>query len=202
LNHLHILIFSALKMVCSICKKDGHTKKTCPGVVVEPVEYESASSYIDEDEMAKMEELMELLMEVATTLRKGRSESVYQNAILLELQEKGVKYTTEETIPILYKGKFVGIERIDIAFQSWLPLIIELKAVSTDVKPEHFWQVLSYMRTKETKFGMVVNFNQSLTKDLEMEFVFLHKDQPYRVNLVEDTLMPIQDYDYTQVEKN
>ncbi len=189
-------------MVCSVCKKDGHTKKTCPGVVVEPVEYESASSYIDEDEMAKMEELMELLMEVATTLRKGRSESVYQNAILLELQEKGVKYTTEETIPILYKGKFVGIERIDIAFQSWLPLIIELKAVSTDVKPEHFWQVLSYMRTKETKFGMVVNFNQSLTKDLEMEFVFLHKDQPYRVNLVEDTLVPIQDYDYTQVEKN
>lgn len=184
-------------MVCSLCKKEGHTKRNCPGVDVKEVETLSATAFLTDEESEKMEELMELLMEVASTLRKGRSEAVYHSAVLVELQEKGIKYTSEEVIPILYKGVFVGTERIDISLQSWLPMILELKAVSTEVKPEHFWQVLSYMRTKKTKLGVVVNFNQSLTKDLEIEFVLLDEDKPYRLNLVEDSATPIQDYDYT-----
>jgi GxxExxY protein len=184
-------------MVCSLCQKEGHTKRNCPGLSTKPVEDLPASSFLNEEEMEKMEEILELLLEVASTLRKGRSESVYQNALLIELQEKGIKYTAEETIPINYKGQFVGIERIDISLDSWLPLIFELKAVSTDLKPDHFWQVLSYMRTKNTKLGVVVNFNPSLNKDIEIEYVLLEKDKPYKINVVGDTATPIQDYDYT-----
>jgi GxxExxY protein len=197
LNFCIQLTDSIQKMVCSSCKKDGHTKRNCPGVDIKQEEILSASSFLTEEEMEKMEELMELLMEVASTLRKGRSETVYRNAILVELQEKGIKYTSEEVIPILYKGTFVGTERIDISLQSWLPMILELKAISTEIKPDNFWQVLSYMRTKKTKLGVVVNFNQSLTKDLEIEFVYLDEDKPYKLNLIQDSAVVIQDYDYT-----
>ena len=184
-------------MVCSLCKKDGHTKRNCRGLDEKVVEIKQASSFLDEEELEKMEELTEMLLEVASTLKKGRSESVYHNAVLVELQEKSIKYTSEEVIPIMYKGTFVGTERIDISLQSWLPIILELKAVSTEVKPEHFWQVLSYMRTKKTRLGVVVNFNQSLNKDIEIEFVLLDDDKPYQLNLLSDTATPIQDYDYS-----
>lgn len=185
-------------MVCSNCKKDGHTKRTCPGVDAKPVEILSASSFLSKEEIEKMDELMELLMEVASILRKGRSESVYQSAVLVELQERGIKCTSEEVIPILYKGTFVGTERIDISLQSWLPMILELKAVSSELKPENFWQVLSYMRAKKQKLGVVVNFNQSLNKDIEIEFVLLEHDKPYQLNISTDSAVSIQDYDYTQ----
>jgi GxxExxY protein len=188
--------FLLKKMKCSVCQKEGHTKRSCPGVEVKEVEVIPASSFLDEDELQKMEEIIEMMYEVATNLRKGRSESVYQNAILIELQERNIKYTAEEVIPITYKGKYVGTERIDIALQSWLPLIFELKAVSSEIKPENFWQILSYMRTKEMKLGAVVNFNQSLTKDIEVEFVLLKDDKPYKLDIVSDTATPIQDYDY------
>ena len=104
-------------------------------------------------------------------MRKGFSESVYESAICVELQHRGIQYTHQETIPCLYKDRFVGNIRLDVLLHSWLPFVFELKAVATGIHTEDRWQLVRYMSRKNVPYGAVVNFNQSLTKDLEVSFV-------------------------------
>lgn len=126
---------------------------------------------LNPDVKEKLIVLKEICREVALHLKKGRVECVYQSAVCQELQMKGISYTSEETIPILYKGKYVGMERIDVALNSYLDFIYEFKAVASDIKPEHIWQLVSYLNHKGYSYGAVVNFNQSVNKGLEIQFI-------------------------------
>ena len=73
----------------------------------------------------------------------GLSESVYQNALCLELQVlgAGTTVTKEETRPITYRGKVVGTHRHDIVFGK---CIIETKTHKTGCT------ILGLMRTSST----------------------------------------------------
>ena len=151
---------------------------------------------MDITDLHKMNELIEMFQEVAGTLKKGRTETVYQNAITVELQERGIQYTEEETMPIYYKGKFVGQERLDIVVHNWLQIIIELKATATEIKSDNLWQVISYMRYKKYTKGVVVNYNQSPNKQLSYTFVLLQEDRPYIYDLETGALTELTDYAY------
>ena len=157
-------------MPCSMCGQAGHNISTCP----EESKKAAAAHPILEIDMGvrdKLQILAGICREVAGGLKKGRVEGVYQNAVCQELQERHISYVAEETIPILYKGKFVGIERIDVCLTSWLDFIFEFKAVASDIRPEHLWQVISYLNQKGYNHGAVVNFNQSVKGDLQIQFV-------------------------------
>jgi GxxExxY protein len=151
---------------------------------------------MDITDLHKINELIEMFQDVASVLKKGRTETVYQNAITVELQERGIQYTEEETMPIYYKGKFVGQERLDIVLHTWLQIIIELKATTTDIKSDNLWQVISYMRYKKYKYGVVVNYTQSPSKDLMYSVVLLQEDRPYVYDLETGALTELTDYTY------
>jgi len=154
---------------------------------------------IPESDIVKFGALVRIIKEVGFVLGKGRSESVYQNAIIHELQVLGIKNTREETVPIYYKNIYVGQERLDIAIHEWLDLIIELKAVTSEIKSEHYWQILSYMTYKNYKYGLVVNYNQSPSKDLSYMFVVVEKGIPYMYDYESKITMEISDYGYSAV---
>jgi GxxExxY protein len=158
--------------------------------------HESLIKQMDITDLHKINDLIEMFQEVAGALKKGRTETVYQNAITVELQERGIQYTEEETMPIYYKGKFVGQERLDIVLHTWLQIIIELKATTTDIKSDNLWQVISYMRYKKYKYGVVVNYTQSPSKDLMYSVVLLQEDRPYVYDLETDALTELTDYTY------
>ena len=160
-----------------LCKKVPHTME------------------VNDETIVKMNFLAEMFLEVAS-LKKGRTESVYQNALTVELQRQGIQYTEEETIPIIYKERAVGQERIDIILQTWLPIIIELKATTGDIKPDNLWQLLNYMRYKEVSFGVVVNFSQAVTKTISYQFVASNGLRHYTFDPKTKTLVPITDYEY------
>jgi GxxExxY protein len=151
---------------------------------------------MDITDLHKMNELVEMFQDVANGLKKGRTETVYQNAITVELQERGIQYTEEETMPIYYKGKFVGQERLDIVLHNWLQIIIELKATTTDIKSDNLWQVISYMRYKKYIKGVVVNYNQSPNKQFSYTFVLLQEERPYIYDLETGALTELTDYAY------
>lgn len=182
-------------MPCTKCGAEEHNAKTCPELV------ETFQINLPEDVKAKFKKIVEILEEVATNLKKGRVEGVYQNAILHELQALDILYTKEETVPIMYKGKYVGNERLDIILTSWLEIIFELKAVAGDIKPEHVWQVLSYMRHKEYSYGIVANFSQSPNKPLGYVFVILYENKPYIYDLSTGQGSLLKDYEYTQQQQ-
>ena len=143
---------------------------------------------------AKLHTLLQMCKEVASTLKKGRSECVYQNAVCQELQRHNISYVSEETIPIAYKGTFVGIERIDICLTNWLDFIFELKAVGSKICPEHLWQVISYLNYKGFSYGAVVNFNQSVKGSLEVQFVVKQDNTWYMYDVFTSAGKRMDDY--------
>lgn len=126
---------------------------------------------VSEEEIGKLNEMVGMFKEVGDHLQKGETEYVYQNALIYEFQQRNIMFTKEETIPILYKEHFVGIARLDIVLLSWLPCIIELKAVASSIKPEHVWQLLRYMKIKDMKYGFIVNYNQTPLKPMNVKIV-------------------------------
>jgi GxxExxY protein len=155
---------------------------------------------IPEDVYEKFGILVNIIKEVGVGLGKGRSESIYQNAIIHELQALDIKYTREETVSILYKGYYVGQERLDIAIHEWLglDLIIELKAVTSDIKPEHYWQIISYMEWKNCNYGLIVNYNQSPNKNLSYMFVVIENGRPYMYDYESKIGVEITDCAYSR----
>jgi len=166
-------------MVCSNCKQEGHTKPKCknPTYVSPPQSVQEDAStpiLLTEDVIKKLTKLTDICKEVAGGLGKGHVEGVYQQALCFELQDAGVRYVSEETMPILYKGRPVGgghSQRLDVALLSYLPFIFELKAVSKPISPEHHWQLVRYLDYKKQPYGAVVNFNQSDKGSLEVQFI-------------------------------
>lgn len=191
-------------MVCGTCGQGGHNAATCgkkkdestlaPSHTIPKV---IATEKLPEDDITKMGILRQKVIEVAKGLMKGRTENVYQSALAVELQNDGIRYSTEETIPIIYRGVAVGYERLDIALISWLNIIIELKATSTDIKYEHYFQVLNYMRYKQYKYGVVINYCQTNTKGVQLTFVYHNSaGDAWIVDIDKNEMEPLTDYMY------
>jgi len=118
---------------------------------------------------------IQMFKEVAS-LGKGLKEGHYQAALCHELQERNMRYSSEEAMPIMYKGRPLGgnhTMRLDIMVLSSMPIIIELKAIASSLGNEEYWQVLRYMDFKKVGFGVVVNYSQSEKgeKGLEIKFI-------------------------------
>jgi GxxExxY protein len=134
---------------------------------------------LDEDVRQKFGEIIEMCNEVYVGMRKGFAEAVYEEALCIELQMRGIQYTHQETLPCVYKGRFVGNIRLDILLNSWLPFIFELKATASHIQTDERWQLVRYMSRKDVPYGAVVNFHQGITKGLDMSFVVRQEDGYY-----------------------
>lgn len=78
------------------------------------------------------ETLLEAAEEVFDELGNGWSESIYHSALERELSEKGVAFTSEGTLSVMYKGTPVGRRRPDLFVVSDTggKVVVELKAGS------------------------------------------------------------------------
>ena len=98
-------------------------------------------------------------MEVHNHLGPGLLESIYEKAMIYELQSKGLKVTSQTPVEIKYKNVTIGSDlRLDILVED--KLIIELKSVEA-LLPVHFKQVRSYMKLLNVSAGVLINFNVS-----------------------------------------
>ncbi|WP_206610064.1 GxxExxY protein [Maribellus luteus] len=97
------------------------------------------------------------IFEVYNTLGPGLLESVYEAALIYELQEMGYNIDNQVEVPVNYKGK--NLEkgyRIDILVEN--KVIIEIKSVET-MNKLYFKQTVSYLKLADKKLGILVNFN-------------------------------------------
>jgi GxxExxY protein len=194
-------------MVCSNCKQEGHTKLKCknPQYISPPASVQGDASVLIElpdDLKKKLSRLSSMCREVAGGLGKGHVEGVYQQALCLELQDAGIRYVSEETMPILYKGRPVGgghSQRLDISLLNFLPFIFELKAVSKPISPEHHWQLVRYMEYKKQTYGAVVNFNQSERGALEIQFIVKKDEVFYLYSPMSDSGSELSDFSLVKI---
>ena len=94
---------------------------------------------------------------IYTALGPGLLEVVYEKALKIELETKGLVVKEQGNIVIKYKGHELDCNlRYDLLVDDCV--IIELKAVE-EIKNVFFKQVVTYLRLLNLRTGILVNFN-------------------------------------------
>ena len=101
-------------------------------------------------------------IEVHRVLGPGYLESVYEEALAVELEHLGIECERQATISVLYRGKPVGVARLDLLVAG--RLVIELKAVDA-ILPIHQAQLVSCLRATGNPLGLLINFNTRVLRD-------------------------------------
>ncbi len=101
-------------------------------------------------------------IEVHSLLGAGFLESVYEQALAIELGLRGIPFQRQHPIALTYKNELVGEARLDFLIGG--KLILELKAVDA-IHPIHHAQVLNYLKATGLQLGLLMNFNVEQMKD-------------------------------------
>lgn len=113
-------------------------------------------------------ELSHSIIESAIEVHKvlggpGLLESVYEESLVWELQQKGFKISRQVEVPISYKGNSLASPlRLDLLVNN--QIILEVKA-TTNNNPVYAAQLLTYLRLLDMKLGLVLNFGYPVLKD-------------------------------------
>jgi len=135
--------------------------------------------------MEKLLFLKNICKTVGQEMGKGFPEKVYQEAISIELQKNGIQNIMEQVVPVMYKNIALGgghSLRIDISLESYLPAVFEIKATNKTLDKSEVWQLIRYMRVKNSDYGILVNFNQHVTGKIEYQFLLREKNTFYTFN--------------------
>jgi GxxExxY protein len=94
-------------------------------------------------------------MEVHRFLGPGFVESVYENALLVELAASQLTFESQKELNVIYKGQSVGEFLADIIVD--MALVVELKAVQS-LLPIHEVQLVNYLTATGIEEGVLLNF--------------------------------------------
>ncbi len=93
--------------------------------------------------------------EVINELGAGFLESVYENALLMALRQKGLNAVGQSPAHVMFRGECVGEFYADILVEE--KVIVELKAVKA-IAPEHQAQIINYLNATGIEVGLLINF--------------------------------------------
>ena len=107
--------------------------------------------------------ILDQAFKVHSELGPGLLESVYENCLLYELAQAGYDVKAQVPVPMHYKSiKFEAGFRIDLLVEN--KVLVEIKSVEI-LSPVHFAQTLTYVKLKDVKLGLLINFNVPRLKD-------------------------------------
>ena len=102
-------------------------------------------------------------IEVHKHLGPGLLESAYEECMIFELQNSGLRVECQKPAPVIYKEKKLNYGyRIDILVED--VVLIELKSVDA-FNPVHEAQILTYMKFSGIKTGLLINFNVKMLRN-------------------------------------
>lgn len=95
-------------------------------------------------------------MQVYNILGPGFVEAVYQEALEIEFQRRGIPYEREKEIDVYYDGVLLQ-KKFQPDFICYDKIIIELKAVM-ELDDMNRVQVYNYLKATGMKLGLLINF--------------------------------------------
>ncbi|MGQ9683508.1 MAG: GxxExxY protein [Anaerolineae bacterium] len=94
--------------------------------------------------------------EVHSVLGPGLEERFYRDALLAELQDRGMCCAVEAEYPVSYKGRVLGKHRVDMVVEG--KVLLELKAVPGPLPRIFVAQAISERRAARLPVALLVNF--------------------------------------------
>ncbi|MCB9874569.1 MAG: GxxExxY protein [Planctomycetaceae bacterium] len=96
-------------------------------------------------------------IEVHRQLGPGLLESVYEEALCYELAQAGLRFLRQQSVPIKYKKVLLATPlRLDLIVEE--KVIVDNKA-KTEITPIDKQQLLTYLRLRDVRLGLLINFN-------------------------------------------
>ena len=95
------------------------------------------------------------VFEVNRVLGAGFLERVYEQALVFELQLRGLKAQNQAPIEVHYKNQIAGEYFADIVVEN--SVILELKSIK-NLEKIHEAQILNYLKATGFKVGLLINF--------------------------------------------
>ena len=93
--------------------------------------------------------------EVSNSLGAGFLEAVYENALCLELEVRGIAFEKQKPVSVSYREQTVGHYVADLVVEN--RLLVELKALP-GVTRQHEAQLMNYLRATGIRVGLLLNF--------------------------------------------
>jgi len=99
---------------------------------------------------------------VFAKLGPGHSESVYHRAMEVELRARVIRFESKAILPITYRGLNVGYGEADLIVYGKTndDIVVELKATTYAPRAQERAQLLSYLRSRGSSRGLLINFRQ------------------------------------------
>jgi len=101
------------------------------------------------------EQVISAFYNIYNALGHGFLERVYENAMVIELTDRGVEVIQQSPIQVYYKDEIIGEYFADLLIEN--KVIVELKASKTLVI-EHEAQLLNYLKASKYEVGLLLNF--------------------------------------------
>jgi GxxExxY protein len=99
---------------------------------------------------------------VHKALGPGLLESLYEEALCVELELRGIPFARQVACNVTYKDHSLGDARIDLLVDGML--VVELKSVD-QFAPVHTAQVISYLKATQCRLGLLINFKVTRLTD-------------------------------------
>ena len=101
--------------------------------------------------------ILEAYFNVLKHLTTGLLESVYENALCIELDEMGIPFERQKHLSVYYKGRVIGEFVPDIVVDN--KIILELKSIP-ELTSANAAQLINYLIITQFKVGCLLNFGE------------------------------------------
>ncbi len=127
-----------------------------------------------EQDYLDMYEVVGVAFDVYNELGRGMAEPIYQEALAIEFNLRGMKAIREKKLSLSYKG--IPIEHFYKADFYYKDIVIEIKAVD-QINSDHRAQLFNYMRIAKKERGLLFNYGE---KNLHTErYLYIPEDDEF-----------------------
>jgi GxxExxY protein len=104
-------------------------------------------------------EIIGLCMEVHRILGIGFSEIVYKDAMVIEAKLRQFGIEREKKFEVNYKDEILQ-HHFFADFVFFDEIIVEIKAIDSEINNEHIAQTLNYLKISDCRVGLIINFGR------------------------------------------
>jgi GxxExxY protein len=113
-------------------------------------------------------ELSQIIVDTAFHIHKelgpGLFETVYEEIMEYELEEKGLFVERQKPVPVIWKGRKMKSDAFKADLIVEHKVLLEIKSIETLARI-HYKQTHCFIKLTNIKLGLLINFNEPLIKD-------------------------------------
>ena len=105
---------------------------------------------------------------VRSSFMPGYLESIYENALIVELEDLGLKVQSQKPLSVIHKNRVIGEFKIDLLVED--SVIVEIKSVNQISSSAHEMQLVNYLTITGINNGLLINFGNLEKLEVKRKF--------------------------------